>query len=121
MKYCQGLHKMDMLYDKLMDMEVKSWANAQEIIRKYAQSQALKADLVESTHKKQGHVVMKLSGDSSPAPRPSSQSPGKQRKKYDSSSQPRGRDRARGREAQGGGRSSQDPSNSRLAGCTGPY
>ena len=25
MKYCQGLHKTDRLYDKLMDMEVKSW------------------------------------------------------------------------------------------------
>ena len=48
MKYCQGLHKTDRLYDKLMDMDVKSWATAQEIIKKYAQSQALKADLVES-------------------------------------------------------------------------
>ena len=40
MKYCQGLHKTDRLYDKLMDMESKSWATAQEIIKKYAQSQA---------------------------------------------------------------------------------
>ena len=40
MKYCQGLHKTNRLYDKLMDMKVKSWATAQEIIKKYAQSQA---------------------------------------------------------------------------------
>ena len=32
MKYCQGLHKTDKRYNKLMDMEVKSWATAQEII-----------------------------------------------------------------------------------------
>ena len=48
MKYCQGLHKRDRLYDKLVDMEAKSWATVQEIIKKYVQSQALKADLVES-------------------------------------------------------------------------
>ena len=42
MKFCQGLHKTDRLYNKLMDMEVKSWSSAQEIIRKYAQSQASK-------------------------------------------------------------------------------
>ena len=113
MKFCQGLHKTDRLYDKLMDMEVKSWSSAQEIIRKYAQSQALKADLVERTHKNQGHIVMKLSeGSSSPAPRPSSQSPGKQRKKYDSGF--RGREKTRGGEAQGSERSSRDPSNSRV-------
>ena len=33
MKYCQGLHETDRLYDKFMDMEVKSWATAQEIIK----------------------------------------------------------------------------------------
>ena len=87
-KYCQGLQKTDRLYYNLMDLEVKKWATAREIIKKYAQSQALKADLVESAPKNQGHIVMKLSGDSSPAQRPS-----------------------RGGEAQGGGRS---PSNSRL-------
>ena len=32
MKYCQGHHKTDKRYNKLMDMEVKSWATAQEII-----------------------------------------------------------------------------------------
>ena len=83
MKYCQGLHKTDRLYDKLMDMEVKSWATTQEIIKKYAQSQALNADLVESTPKNQGHIVNKMSGDSGPSPRPASRSPGEQRKKYD--------------------------------------
>ena len=88
MKYCQGLQKTDRLYDKLMDLEVKKWATAQKLIKKYVQSQALKADLVESAPKNQGHIVMKLSGDSSPAQGPS-----------------------RGGEAQGGGRS---PSNSRL-------
>ena len=56
---------------------------------------------------------MKLSeGSSSPAPRPSGQSPGKQRKKYDSGS--RGREKTRGGEGQGNGRSSWDPSNSRV-------
>ena len=83
MKYYQGLHKTDRLYDKLMDMEVKSWATAQEIIKNYAQSQALKAELVESTPKNQGHIVMKISGDSGPSQRSTSQSPGGQRKKYD--------------------------------------
>ena len=108
MKFCQGLHKTDRLYDKLMDMEVKSWSSAQEIIRKFAQRQALKANLVESTPKNQGHIVMKLSeGSSSPAPRPSSQSPGKQRKKYNSGS--RGREKTRGGEAQGSGWSSRRP------------
>ena len=45
MKFCQRLKQSDMLYDKLVEMEPKAWARAQEIIRKYAQSQALKADL----------------------------------------------------------------------------
>ena len=45
MKFCQGLNKTDRLYDKLMDMEVHRWATAQEIIKKYSQSQVLKADL----------------------------------------------------------------------------
>ena len=72
---------MDRLYDKLIEMDPKSWSRAQKIIRKYAQSQALKSDLVDSTPKNQGHVVMALSGLSgSPTPRPSSQSPEKQRK-----------------------------------------
>ena len=56
-KYCQGLHKTYRLYDKLMDTEIKSWATAQEIIKKYAKSQALKADLVESAPKNQGHII----------------------------------------------------------------
>ena len=51
-------------------------------------------------------------GSSNPTPRPSSQFPGKQRKKYDTNT--RGRDKARGGAAQSSGRSSQDPSNSRV-------
>ena len=96
-----------------MEMDLKSLANAQEIIRQHAQSQALKADLVESTPKCQRHVVMALSGGSSnPTPRPSSQSPGKQRMKYDTNT--RGREKGRGGEAQRSGRSSQAASNSRV-------
>ena len=48
MKFCQGLNKTDRLYDKLMEMDVHSWATAQNIIKNYSQSMALKADLVES-------------------------------------------------------------------------
>ena len=96
-----------------MEMDPRPFARAKEIIRKYAQSQALKADLVESTPKNQGHVVMALSGGSgSPTPRQSTQSPGKQRKKYASNS--RRRDKARGWEAQSSGRSSRDPSSRRV-------
>ena len=36
-----------------MEMEPKSWARAQEIIRRYAQNQALKADLVEAQRTRQ--------------------------------------------------------------------
>ena len=76
MKYCQGLKKEDRLYNLLMEMEPKSWSRAQEIIRKYAQSMAKKADLVESRPKNQGHIMNAMSGGSeNPAPRPSSQSP----------------------------------------------
>ena len=32
-KFCQGLHKADRLYDKIRDLEVKSWASAQETIK----------------------------------------------------------------------------------------
>ena len=103
MKYCQGLHKKDRLYDKLMDMEAKSWATAQEIIKNYAQSQALKAELVESTPKNQGHIVMKISGDSGPSQRSTSRSPGGQRKKYDPGSQTRGRDKTKTHPTHGGG------------------
>ena len=68
-----------------MDLEVKSWASAQEIIKKYAESQALKADLVESAPKAQGQMLMKLEGGGgqSPTRRPSSQSPGMEKKKPD--------------------------------------
>ena len=60
---------------------------------------------------------MNISGDCSPSQRSASQSPGKQRKKYDPGSQTRGRDKTKthpthgGGETQGSGRS---PSNSRL-------
>ena len=47
MKFCQGLNKSDRLYDKLMELEVPSWARAQEIIKKHAQGMAQKAVLVD--------------------------------------------------------------------------
>ena len=72
---------------------------------------ALKADLVGATPKNQGHVVM-AGGSKNTTPRPLSQSPGTQSKKYDTNK--RGRDRARGGEAQSSGRSRRDPSNSRV-------
>ena len=34
MKFCQGLNKMDRLYDMLMEMDPNYWSRAQEIIRK---------------------------------------------------------------------------------------
>ena len=71
MKYCQGLKQNDRLYDKLMEMEPKSWATTHEIIKRHAQNMALKADLVEATSKNQGHVVMAMSwGNGNPTPRP---------------------------------------------------
>ena len=125
MKFCQGLHKSDKLYDKIMDLEVKSWASAQDIIKKYAERQALKADLVESAAKAQGQMLMKLEGGGgqSPTRRPSSQSLGRDKKKPDPGSQRQSRERDRGGEKQKGGRSA---SNSRECwGCqeivTGDY
>ena len=110
-KLCQGLHKSDRLYNKIIDMDIKSWASAQEIIKKYAENQALKTDLVKSAPKAQGQMLMKLSGGKqSPTRRPSSQSPGRERRKPDPGSQRQSRERARGGEGQKGGRS---PSNSR--------
>ena len=98
-KFCQGLHKSDRLYDKIMDMDIKSWAYAQEIIKKYAENQALKADLVESAPKAQGQMLMKLSrGEQSPTQRrrPSSQYPRREKRKPDPGSQRQSRERARG-------------------------
>ena len=78
MKYFQ-IVKQD---DRWMEMEPKSWARAQEIIRKHAQNMALNADLVEARLKNQGPVMNAMSGESrNPTPRPLSQFPGKQRKK----------------------------------------
>ena len=72
----------------------------------------MKADLVESRPKNQGLIVSAMSGGSKNAtPRPSSQSPGKQRKKYDTNT--RGRERAKGGESQSSGRNSRSASNSR--------
>ena len=118
MNFCLGLNKTDRLYDKLMEMEVHSWATAQDIIKKYSQSQALKADLVESAPKSQGHIVHHMSGSgrsgssgsgsggsgsSGSAPRPASRSPGGERKKYDTDS--RGRDITKAPPGNGGGQS----------------
>ena len=60
-KFCQGLHKSDRLYNKIIDIDIKSWASVQEIIKKYAENQALKADLVKSAPKAQGQMLIKLS------------------------------------------------------------
>ena len=93
MKFCQGLNKTDRLYDKLMEMDVHSWATAQNIIKNYSQSMALKADLVESAPRSQGHVVNRMLGSSGSAPRPASRSPGGQRRKFDTDN--RGRDKTK--------------------------
>ena len=112
-KYCQGLKPEDKLYDLLMEMEPKSWARAQEIIRRYAQNMALKADLVEARPKGQSRVMNSMSGGQrNQTPRPSSHSPGKQRKKYDKDT--KGRDKTRGGEASKSGRNSRDSSNTRV-------
>ena len=79
MKFCQGLHKSDRLYDKIMDMDIKSWASVQEIIKEYAENQTLKADFVERAPKAQGQMLMKLSGGEQ-SPRPYSQSPGRDKR-----------------------------------------
>ena len=80
-----------------------SWATAQDIIKKYSQSQALKADLIESAPKSQGHIVNQMSGSGGSALRPASRSPGEQRKKYDADT--RGRDRTKAPPSNGGGQS----------------
>ena len=79
MKFCQGLNKTDWLYKKLMELEIPSWARAQEIIKKHAQSMAQKAVLVDLAPKSaQGQVLNQMSGNS--GARPKSRSPGGQRK-----------------------------------------
>ena len=78
MELCHGLKSEDRLYDLLMDMDPKGWEEAKLIIRKHTASMALKTDLVEHRPRGQGQVVKNMSG----APRSPSQSPGKQRKKY---------------------------------------
>ena len=94
-----------------MEMDIKSWASAQEIIKKCAENQALKTDHVKSAPKAQGQMLLKLSGvEQSPTQRPSSQSPGRERRKPDVGSQRQSSKRARGGEGKKGGRS---PSNSR--------
>ena len=92
---------------------MKFWARAQEIIRQQAQSKALKADLVKSTPKSQGHVVMALSVARSNLTKAiESVSRETDKKKYDTNT--RGREKLRGGEAQSSKRSSRDPSNSRV-------
>ena len=76
MKYCQGLKPEDKLYDKLMEMDQKSWLNALLVIRRHAQNMAVKADLVD-VPKSKGHVIHSMTGGGS---RPSSRSPGQQKK-----------------------------------------
>ena len=84
-----------------MDMMIKKVG--EDIIKKYSQSQALKADLVESAPKSQGHIVNQMLGSGGSAPRPASRSPGVQRKKYDTDT--RGRDRTKAPHNNGGGQS----------------
>ena len=91
MKFCQGLNKADRFYDKLMEMEIHSWAGAQDIIKKYSQSMALKGDLIESAPRAQGQVMNQMSGSGGSNPRPASRSPGRPRKKLDTDS--RGREK----------------------------
>ena len=80
-----------------MEMDIKSWASAQEIIKKCAENQALKTDHVKSAPKAQGQMLLKLSGvEQSPTQRPSSQSPGRERRKPDVGSQRQSSKRARG-------------------------
>ena len=88
MTFCKGLNKADRLYDKIVDMEVHSWAGAQEIIKKHTQSMALKADLFESAPRPQGQIMNQMSGNGVSKPRPTSKSPGG----------PRDRGASRGRE-----------------------
>ena len=65
-KYCEGPKPEDKLHDLLMDMEPISWARAQEVIRRYAQNLALKADLKETQPKGHIHVINSMQGDSDP-------------------------------------------------------
>ena len=92
MKFCQGLNKTDRLYEKLIELEVPSWARAQEIIKKHTQSMAQKAVLVDLAPKTaQGQVLNQMSGNR--GARPTSRSPGGQRKKFDTDT--RGRDKTK--------------------------
>ena len=76
-----------------MEMDVHRWAGAQDIIKKYCRSMALKANLVESAPRAQGQVLNQMSGSGGSNPRPTSRSPGGQRRKFDTDS--RGRDKTK--------------------------
>ena len=55
--YWQGLKPEDKLHDLLMDMEPKGWIRDQEVMRRYTQNMALKADMWEHRPKGQSHVI----------------------------------------------------------------
>ena len=76
MKFCQGLNKSERLYNKMMEMDVPSWARAQDITKKYSQGMAQKAVLVDSAPKTQGQVLNQMSGSSGSNPRTTSRLPG---------------------------------------------
>ena len=82
------MNKTDRLYDKIIDMEIKSWAGAQEIIKRHTLSMALKADLVETAPKQQNQIMNQMSGSGVSKQREASKSPGR----------PKDRGSSRGRE-----------------------
>ena len=109
MKFSQGLNKSERLYKKLMELEVPSWARAQETIKKHAQSMAQKAVLVDSAPKTaQGQVLNQMSGSS--GARPTSRWPGGQRKKLDTDT--RGRDKTKAQAAPHSNKGGQSPGRS---------
>ena len=93
-----------------MEFEVPSWARAQEIIKKHAQSMAQKAVLVGSASKfTQGQVLNQMSGSSGTSP--TRWSPGGQRKKLDTDT--RGRDKTKAQAALIATRGGQSPGRSK--------
>ena len=80
MKFCQGLNKSDRLYNKLMEMDVPSWARGQDIKKNNSQSMAQKAVLVDSAPKTQDQVMNQVYGSGGSNPRPTSRLPGGQRR-----------------------------------------
>jgi hypothetical protein len=53
-------------------MEIRSWAEAQEIIKRHTLSMALKVDLLESAPKPQNQIMNQMSGSGVSKPREAS-------------------------------------------------